>query len=189
MRELVLGNLIDGLYQLLNLPSNSCSPTALASHISDSAIWHKRLGHIPSSVMSKISGLDIHCTTDKCDPCYVCLLAKQCKLPFASSSSIAAKPFDLVHCDIWGPYRISSYNGCRYFLTVVDDYSRGLWTILLPTKQHDNQSLKDFFNYVHTQFSTTIKCLRTDNGCLHSCHHRAPYTTLLVRTPPTKWEG
>lgn len=92
-------------------------------------------------------------------------LAKQCKLSFLVSTSHASFPFELVHCDLWGPYRIPTYNGCKYFLTLVDDCTRAVWTILIPTKQHAIQSLKDFVLLIHTQFpNSAIKCLRYDNG-------------------------
>ncbi|GJV23749.1 ribonuclease H-like domain-containing protein [Tanacetum coccineum] len=32
--------------------------------------------------------------------------------------------FDNIHLDLWGPYRVTSKEGFRYFLTVVDDYTR-----------------------------------------------------------------
>ena len=35
--------------------------------------------------------------------------------------------FELVHVDIWGPYSTPSLNGSKYFLTIVDDYSRCTW--------------------------------------------------------------
>nr|GEY43521.1 ribonuclease H-like domain-containing protein [Tanacetum cinerariifolium] len=31
---------------------------------------------------------------------------------------------DLIHLDLWGPYRVTSREGYRYFLTIVDDFSR-----------------------------------------------------------------
>lgn len=58
---------------------------------------------------------------------------KQCKLPFPVSSSHSNSPFDLIHLDIWGPYKITTSNGCKYFLTLVDDFSRTTWNFLLPT--------------------------------------------------------
>ncbi|GJS22401.1 ribonuclease H-like domain-containing protein [Tanacetum coccineum] len=33
-----------------------------------------------------------------------------------------------------GPYRVSSIEGYKYFLTVVDDYSRAIWVYLVKTK-------------------------------------------------------
>lgn len=173
--------MIEGLYQLVNTIT---VPTASSyTHVASSAqtfqssaqtfqssvfLWHKRFGHVPFTVLSRIKDLDIkHSSLLKSEtvsPCDVCPLAKQCKLSFPISTSHASLPFDLVHCDLWGPYRVPTCNGCKYFLTIVDDCTRGVWTILLPTKQHAIQSLKDFLVTVTTQFHTSVKCLRSDNG-------------------------
>ena len=32
--------------------------------------------------------------------------------------------FDLVHCDLWGPFLVPIIEGYMFFLTIVDDYSR-----------------------------------------------------------------
>lgn len=122
------------------------------------------MGHIPANVISKISVLLNNDCNASVSPCTICPLAKQYKLPVQISNSQALLPFELVQCDLWGPYRIPTYNGCKYFVTIVDDYTRHLWTILLPTKQHTIQSIRDFFVHVQTQFHTSIKTFRTDNG-------------------------
>ena len=57
---------------------------------------------------------------------YVYLLNKK-KLPFPISTSSSNKIFDLLHMDIWGPLAITSVDGHRYFLTIVDDFSRHTW--------------------------------------------------------------
>lgn len=31
---------------------------------------------------------------------------------------------DYIHSDFWGPARVPTHGGSRYFLTMVDDYSR-----------------------------------------------------------------
>lgn len=49
-------------------------------------------------------------------------------------------------------------------MIIQDDYSRGLWTILLPNKQHTSKVLQDFYCYVQTQFKWCIKRIRTYNG-------------------------
>ncbi|XP_057993056.1 uncharacterized protein LOC131174038 [Hevea brasiliensis] len=46
------------------------------------------------------------------------------KLPFAISTTQTNKIFELVHVDIWGPFSVTAVHGHRYFLTVVDDFSR-----------------------------------------------------------------
>lgn len=54
--------------------------------------------------------------------------------------------------------------GHRYFLTLVDDYTRYTWTIFLKTKDQTKNSLIQFVAYIETQFKTSLKCLRSDNG-------------------------
>lgn len=41
---------------------------------------------------------------------------------------------DYIHSDLWGPARVSTHGGSRYFLTLIDDFSRKLWVYLLRTK-------------------------------------------------------
>ncbi|GJX03223.1 ribonuclease H-like domain-containing protein [Tanacetum coccineum] len=40
----------------------------------------------------------------------------------------------LIHFDLWGPYKVVSRDGYKYFLTVVDDYSRAVWAYLVKSK-------------------------------------------------------
>lgn len=64
----------------------------------------------------------------------VCCQAKQTHIPFPRSSILANDCFNLIHCDIWGPYPISTLFGARYFLTIVDDFSRATWVYLFTDK-------------------------------------------------------
>lgn len=91
-------------------------------------------------------------------------MAKQTALPFKPSISHAQNKFELIHADTWGPYKHNTLNNCKYFLTLVDDFSRTTWTYLIPTKQHVTSTLKNFYYYVQNQFKTTIKVIRSDNG-------------------------
>lgn len=61
-------------------------------------------------------------------------LAKQSRLHFPTSSARANIPSDMVHVDLWGPYKVSTFNKKQYFLTVVDDCSRFTWVHLLQLK-------------------------------------------------------
>lgn len=45
-------------------------------------------------------------------PCDVCLHAKQTCFPFSQSES---NLFELIHCDIYGAYRVSLSYGAHYF--------------------------------------------------------------------------
>lgn len=103
----------------VSLSSPSCSaPTSTVS----SSLWHNRMGHAPLPVFLKIPSLKNHVTTP-CN-CLICPLTKQSRLSFPSSSIKFIKSFDLVRMDIWGPYKVCTFNGFRYFLTLVDDCTR-----------------------------------------------------------------
>jgi len=69
--------------------------------------------------------------------------------------------------DIWGPLAITSVDGHRYFLTIVDDFLRHTWIFLLKTKSEVHCCIKSFITLVETQFSTIVKCIRFDQGGLN----------------------
>jgi len=72
--------------------------------------------------------------------------------------------FDLIHVDIWGPVNIVSVYGHKYFLTIVDDYSRHTWIYLMKAKSETETLLHNFATYVKNQFGLNIKTIRSDNG-------------------------
>jgi len=67
-------------------------------------------------------------------PCEICPKAKQQRLPFQLSTISSTFPFELVHVDTWGPYHTKIHAGHRFFLTIVDDFTRTTWTHLMVTK-------------------------------------------------------
>ena len=66
--------------------------------------------------------------------CDIYPLSKQHILPFIRSQSHAGHNFDLIHLEIWGPYKQPSISGAHDVLTIVDDYSHATWTFLLHHK-------------------------------------------------------
>lgn len=90
----------------------------------------KNINEIPVSVLSKFTV-----------PCDICPLAKQTKLPFPSIGIASEQIFDLIHIDIWGPFHTPTYNGYKYFVTILDDYSKGAWVFILSTKSNDFPTL------------------------------------------------
>jgi len=90
------------------------------SHVISSIdLWHRRLGHLSSSRLHFMAKTLLNFPFKFQDACDICALSKQCHLPFSlpfSASSISSiRPFELIHCDIWGPYKISSLSGAKYF--------------------------------------------------------------------------
>ena len=56
--------------------------------------------------------------------------------------------FDLIHCDVWGPYHVPTYNGKKCFLTIVDVHTRSTWTYLLVHKNEDINFIMSFFQLI-----------------------------------------
>jgi len=168
-----LGDLYDGLYRLrhptpssfsqpsvsiANLPCNKISSHSCNSvscnqnfHIPSNALWHFRLGHLSNQRMSQMHHLYPAISVDNKSICDICHFAKHRKLPYSSSTSIASSNFELLHFDIWGPIAKVSIHGHRYFLTIVDDHSRFLWTILLKNKSEVPSHIKNFIHLIQTQ--------------------------------------
>ncbi|XP_021995273.1 uncharacterized protein LOC110892412 [Helianthus annuus] len=79
-------------------------------------------------------------------------------------SSFVSKKGNWFILDVWGPYKVPSRDGFRYFLTVVDDFTRAVWVYLMKSKEEVFCHIKGFFNMLKTQFSKSIKVFRSDNG-------------------------
>ena len=75
-----------------------------------------------------------------------------------------------MHVDFWGPYSTLSLNGSKYFLSIVDDFSRCTSVILMPHKSDASGLIQSFYNMVVNQFHTTIKVIRPDNGPKFALH-------------------
>ena len=104
------------------------------------------------------------CNENKSFECNVCPLAKQKRLPFPHSVIASSSYFDLVHANIWGPFSTPTLTSSKYFLTLVDDYSRCTWVCLMKHKFDSSLLVQSFFNMILNQFKTSIKVLRTGNG-------------------------
>ncbi|GJR72960.1 retrovirus-related pol polyprotein from transposon TNT 1-94 [Tanacetum coccineum] len=63
-----------------------------------------------------------------------------------------------------GPSRVESMSGCRYFLSIVDDYSRRVWVHFLRHKNEAFSKFKEWKQLVKNQIGRKLKKLRTDNG-------------------------
>ncbi|CAN1754083.1 Retrovirus-related Pol polyprotein from transposon TNT 1-94 [Linum perenne] len=127
-------------------------------------LWHWRLGHASLDRVKLLQSCNPTIESENILHCQVCHLAKQKRLSFPVSDSTAAHSFDLIHVDIWGPLATESYDKFSYFLTIVDDYSRGVWVYLMKHKSESRNYLESFCLMVKNQFGRTVKVIRSDQG-------------------------
>lgn len=111
------------------------------------SIWHERLGHPSLTTVTKIlSSCNILFTSNKSSNflCHACQLGKSHKPPFFSSNTVYSKPLALVVSDLWGPSPTPSQNGCKYYVTYVDAFSRFTWIYFLKAKSELYNSFQHF---------------------------------------------
>ncbi|KAL4363042.1 hypothetical protein GQ457_04G026360 [Hibiscus cannabinus] len=157
------GEICQGLY-LLQLPAKQLHKDVSANTVCIS--WHDRLGHPSSHVLRLLQDVlpDSLCNKSDNSLCQICPLAKQRHLSFPTSSIHSQHPFELVHCDIWGPFKTATYSNQRFFLTLVDDFTRTTWTYLMTHKSDALVIVPNFISMVKRQFDFDLKIFRSDNA-------------------------
>ncbi|CAI7800711.1 unnamed protein product [Closterium sp. NIES-53] len=115
----------------------------LATEPSHTLLWHHRLGH-PSLPRLRgmhsrllVSGLPKSLPPllpSPAPPCLPCVEGRQRAAPHSSLFPPTTAPLQTLHMDVWGPARVSRQSRERYFLLVVEDYTRYTTVFPLPSK-------------------------------------------------------
>ncbi|UYV80773.1 K02A2.6-like [Cordylochernes scorpioides] len=153
------------LSEATHVPNEHC----LISKDNSRTAWHRRLGNPSDNKLDLIlknnllKGLDsINGTLDQCD---ACSLGKMTKVPYVhTDSNQESYPFEAIYVDLCGPMRINSLGGSKYFLTIVDGFSRRIFVEFLKDKLSAAEVLKKFFVKRENELNSKLKRLRTDNG-------------------------
>ncbi|CAI7918892.1 unnamed protein product [Closterium sp. NIES-53] len=120
-------------------PESAPCSCRLLSH--QTLLWHHRLGHpslprlrgMASRVL--VSGLPRSLPPLPLGPapsCVPCVKGRQRAAPHSSKFPPTEAPLQTLHMDVWGPARVRGQGHERYFLLVVDDYSR--YTTVFPLR-------------------------------------------------------
>ncbi|KAK9066710.1 hypothetical protein SSX86_014033 [Deinandra increscens subsp. villosa] len=152
------------LLDVADMSGESHSTTKESS--TQAQLWHRRLGHISDQglvelnkqgVLGELNGLN----TGFCENC---VFGKAHRVQFPKGKHTTKGILEYVHADLWGPARTQTLGGGRYFLSIVDDYSRRVWVYVLRNKSDAYQRFKDWMALVENQTGRRVKKLRTDNG-------------------------
>ncbi|KAL2248429.1 UNVERIFIED_CONTAM: Retrovirus-related Pol polyprotein from transposon TNT 1-94 [Sesamum indicum] len=144
----------------------------LAASVSENdstTLWHKRLGHISQKGLDflKKDGI-LNANIEKLDFCDDCILGKHHKVHFPASPSpnpsMSTCILDYVHADVWGPSNVPTHGGNRYFLSIIDNFSRKVFVFLMKHKSEVFEKFEKWRVFVENQTGKRLKSLRTDNG-------------------------
>lgn len=76
--------------------------------------------------------------------CRECQLGKQTRRSFKNKEYSTSHPLEIIHTDLWDPTRTCRINGERYFMLVIDDYSRMTWVTFFREKYEAFDRFKVF---------------------------------------------
>lgn len=96
--------------------------------------------------------------------CEHCVFGKLHRSKFPKEVHTSKGTLDYIHYDCWGPSRVASIGGHRYFVSMIDDYSRMTWVIMMKHKSDAFNNFKQWKALVENQVERKVKRLRTDNG-------------------------
>ncbi|CAI7862804.1 unnamed protein product, partial [Closterium sp. NIES-54] len=82
-------------------------------------------------------------------PCLPCVEGRQRAAPHSSSFPPTTAPLQTLHMDVWGSARVRGQGQERYFLIVVDDYSRYTTVFPLRTKGEVPDVLIPWMSWSH----------------------------------------
>jgi hypothetical protein len=156
----------DGLYPWPSSSTMSSPPSAFLGERVSMDSWHLRLGHPALNIVRRVlSRHSLPLLSNKpSQVCPACQQGKMHRLHFGASSSMSTSPLHLLFLDVWGPAPLLSLNNKRYYLCIVDDFSRYSWLFPLTAKSDVLPIFLKFRTLVEKYFGLPIKSVQTDGG-------------------------
>ncbi|GJU31648.1 retrovirus-related pol polyprotein from transposon TNT 1-94 [Tanacetum coccineum] len=159
-------------------------------------LWHRRLSHLNFGAINHLArhglvrGLP-KLKFEKDHLCSACAMGKSKKKPHKpKSEDTNQEKLYLLHMDLCGPMRVTSVNGKKYILVIVDDYSRFTWVKCLRTDngtEFVNQTLREYYEKVGISHETSVARSPQQNGVVER-HNRmiteAARTMLIYAKAP-----
>ncbi|CAI7858201.1 unnamed protein product, partial [Closterium sp. NIES-54] len=152
-------------------PESAPCSCRLLSH--ETLLWHHRLGH-PSllrlrSMASRVLVSGLPRSLPRLPPgpgptCVPCVEGRQRATPHSSQFPPTEAPLHTLHMDVWGPARVRGQGHERYFLLVVDDYSRYTTVFPLRSKGDVTEVLIDWIRAACIRQTFTLSDSPQQNG-------------------------
>jgi hypothetical protein len=99
--------------------------------------------------------------------CETCTLSNLHRSPFPTSASTSARPLQLLHVSLCGPYTTPTPLGSRYALVVLDDYSKFAFVRELKLKSDASPAIQHLVQECEARFHHgrfVVQSVRSDKG-------------------------
>jgi hypothetical protein len=112
--------------------------------------------------------------------CKHCQIGNKTRFRLKTNEHSTKKPLEPIHIDLCGPTRTKSTCGEKYFMLIVDDYTRLTWVYFLKEKSEVFEKFKTYKALVESEIDLKIKCLRsyiggefTSKEFIHLCENHS----------------
>lgn len=123
--------------------------------------WHRRYGHLHFDALKHLHDKDMVTGMPRINTslrCETCIVAKQTRIPFQSTSWRATTKLGLVHIDLCGPMQTPSLGNSLYYLLFIDDLTRMCWVYFLRHKSEAFAKFKHFKSWSRMKASVQLRC-------------------------------
>lgn len=120
---------------------------------------HQRLGHLNYEDLCR---LDFR---EKKALCEYCVMAKHTRTPYRSIlTNRSSRPNELLHSDLWGPASQSGSEGEKYYINIIDDFTRRVVTLPIQYKFEAANIIKIVLTNFNNQKGTWPIHFLSDKG-------------------------
>ncbi|GFW51545.1 retrovirus-related Pol polyprotein from transposon TNT 1-94 [Trichonephila clavipes] len=153
-----------------NLLSGSRLESKGAHFVGTKEIWHQRFCHVNNDYLVKTSKNDSVKGLPRLNDngkthCIPCKLAKSKRVSFKKTGAVRSKrSLELLHMDLCGPMPTESQGGNKYFLSIIDDYSRKVTVFPIRNKSDVFHTFIRFQKRAERFLSKKVITVRTDGG-------------------------
>lgn len=153
--------------------------------INKNKIWHHRFCHtndvtlqqmMKNNMVVGMEDLQSSSNSTSNKLCENCCIGKSTKTPCTRlNNKQSSRILELIHSDLCGPMPVQSRGHARYFLTLIDDFSRKLTVFILKEKSEAEKYIKQYIAMVENHTEKQVKRFRTDNGLEFCCKALSDY--------------
>jgi hypothetical protein len=135
----------------------------------ESWLWKRRMRHIHFDNLFKFNKREAvreipQITKPTKTLCKHCQQGKKTKTRFKSKEYSMTRPLEIVHTDLVGPTKTKGLKGEKYFMLLVDDYTKMTAVFFLKNKSEDFENFKIYKEMVENEMDSKGICFRSNNG-------------------------